>query len=315
MPSARRNPMPERWTVSVTVVIAVTALLGLAMPAAAGVPSATQSFYVPQSGDPDPAGLPDGAIRPLSPAVFSEGDAATQWFRMCPNNHGGTSLPFNARIKVVVRDNDGNPMPGIAASDICILFNGGTPGYGFSGIGADSVVANSQWNTMERCPDVRCVSADGPTNAGGVTFITFAGASPSNPGVTLRDPNRKWGHWDSELPVYVLGFRISGRLTSAPGETRPYVLRIKNIDVSGGISIPTQANTGELVDAADVATVHARNTANPPNPNHLFYYWSNLNGLCNGTDGDCVTQEDTNIVLAHFSPVSGTRHDCNYPLP
>jgi hypothetical protein len=190
------------------------------------------------------------------------------------------------------------------------LFNGGTPGQGFSGVGADSVIANSANNPSPLCPDVRCVSADAPTDLTGRTYITFAGADAANPGVTVRNPNRKWGHWDSELPVFVLGFKLSGRLTSG-ALNGSYVLRIKNMDVSGGVqSSPTPLNTGELVDAGDVTTVRARKDDNI-NVTQLFYYWSNLDGLC--PLNDCVTQEDLNIVLAHFSSVAGTRHDCDFP--
>ena len=40
--------MPERWKVSLTVV-AMMALRTIALPAAAGVPDVTQSFFVPQA--------------------------------------------------------------------------------------------------------------------------------------------------------------------------------------------------------------------------------------------------------------------------
>ena len=110
-----------------------------------------QSYYVPQVG---PVGTP------------AEGMAAIALFKACPNNDGGTSLPNSARVKVVVLDGTFAPIPGVAAADICLLFNGGTPAQGFSGIGADSVIANSTWNQNPLCPDVRCVFADAPTDAG-----------------------------------------------------------------------------------------------------------------------------------------------------
>src|SRR5512143_347700 len=112
--------------------IAIAAVLALIVPAAyAGVPDQTQSYYVPQTG---------------TVATPSEGTTATALFKACPNNDGGTSLPNSARVKVVVKDVNGNAIRGIAAADICLLFNGGTPAQGFSGVGADSVIANSTWN-------------------------------------------------------------------------------------------------------------------------------------------------------------------------
>ena len=77
---------------------------------------------------------------------------------------------------------------------------------GSVGVGADSVVANSQYNTSPLCPDVRCVAADVPTDATGATYITFLGSDGVTGGVAVRNANRKWGHYDTELPVYVLGF-------------------------------------------------------------------------------------------------------------
>jgi hypothetical protein len=224
--------MLDRWKL-VSAAIFVLAILGLPVVASAGVPDASQSFYVPQAGDPDPTGLAPG-IHPFQTAVLTEGTNAARLFRMCPNNDGGTSLPNNSRVKVVVRDANGTAIPNVPAADICILFNGGTTAQGFSGVGSDSVIANSQWNPSPLCPDVRCVAADGLTNSGGVTFITFTGSNPNSRGIGIRDPNRKWGHYDSDLAVFVLGFKLQGRITTGAANGT-YVLRIKNMDWTGGL--------------------------------------------------------------------------------
>src|SRR6266850_1232965 len=194
--------------------IAIAAVLAWIVPAAyAGVPDVTNSFYVPQRG---PVGTP------------IEGAGALTFFRVCPNNDP-SGVATAARIKVVVRDVNGTGIVGVAAADICMLFNGGTPSQGFSGVGADSIIANRQFNPggggLPTCPDVRCVQADGPTDANGTTYITFTGGSPLTPGVGVRDPFRKWGHYDSnEIPVFVLGFKLLGRLTTAD-VNGSYVLR------------------------------------------------------------------------------------------
>ena len=266
--------MPIRWKTGL-VVGAALAIMVAAMPAMAGIPDVTNSFFVPQSGS---VGAPD------------EGLTAFQNFRMCPNNHGGTSLPANARIKVVVRDANNNPIPNIAAADICVLLNGGTSGQGFSGVGADSVIANSAWNPT--CPDVRCIAADAPTDASGTTYITFAGADVNNPGVALRNANRKWGHYDTKLPVYVLGFELAGRATSGdlPGT---YTLRVKNYDWSGGLN---QA-VGEAVSSEDfngiVLGLNIHNTIS---------YWKDFDS--NGA----VSSTDFNLIIAHLN------HGCTNPL-
>jgi hypothetical protein len=258
--------------------IAIAAVLALIVPAAyAGVPDATQSFYVPQSG---------------SVTTPTEGLTAARNFRSCPNNDGGSSFPLNARIKVVVLDVNGNPIVGIAAADICVLFNGGTSAQGFSGVGADSVIANSTWNQSPLCPDVRCVAADAPTNASGVTYITFAGALEANPGVTVRNANRKWGHYDTELPVFVLGFKIPGRLQTVPSGA--YTLRVKSMDLSGGLG--ATLNAGESVAFGDYLSVVAGITT--PSP---LNYWRDLNS------DNLVSTADVLLLAAHYL------HDCTHP--
>ena len=259
--------------------IAFAAVLAWTVPAAyAGIPDVTNSFYVPQSG---------------TVATPTEGTLAARFFRMCPNNDGGASLPQNARVKVVVKDVNGNPIPNIAAADICVLFNGGTAAQGFSGTGADSVISNSTWNTAPLCPNLRCVAADAPTDALGATYITFGGADVNTPGVYLRDGNRKWGHYDSALPVYVLGFQLSGRLLSASANGT-YTLRIKNFDWTGGLG--AVANVGETVVLADLNGI-----ANGFGVNNAISYWKDFDssGAVNVTDG--------NSILNH------TNHDCDTP--
>ena len=275
--------MHERWKVSL-VVIASLALVAVAIPATAGVPDNTKSFFVPQAGT---------TTAPV------EGTNATRFFRMCPNNDGGASLFSHARLKVTVLDVNGNGIPGVAAADICVLFNGGTAAQGFSGIGADSIIANSAYNFTPLCPDVRCVTADAPTNANGETFITFAGADPLVPGVTLRNANRKWGHYDFELPVFALGFKLSGKLTSGSA-IGTYLLRIKNFDSTGGLlgSHPADDNVGVFVDPADFNVI-----ANGIGSSNVFSYWRDLD-----SNGD-VDVNDFNIITAHST------HNCDTPTP
>jgi hypothetical protein len=250
--------------------ILVAILVG--SPATAGVPDLTQSFYVPQAGD---------YTGPV------EGDEAIQYFRVCPNNDGDGSLPLAARIKVVARDQNGNPLSGIVAEEICILFNGGTPAQGFSGIGADSVIANSTWNNSPMCPDVRCIQADATSDANGVAYITFTG-----PG-GVRDPNRKWGHYDSELPVYVLGYKISGRLTSGSANGT-YILRIKNLDQTGGLG--ANLNQGESVTTTDFNAI-----ATGLGINNAVSYWRDFD-----SDG-VVGMSDFNLITFHVG------HNCGSP--
>jgi hypothetical protein len=255
--------------------IAFAAVLVWIVPAAyAGIPDVVSSFYVPQTG---------------TVASPTEGTVAIRNFRMCPNNDGLTNLPNNARIKVVVRDVNNNPIPNIAAADICILFNGGTPIQGFSGTGADSVIANSTLNSSPLCPDIRCVAADAPTDVNGTTYITFGGADVNNPGVYVRSSNRKWGHYDTTLPVYVLGFQLSGRLTSASANGT-YTLRIKSYDLTGGTGA---GQAGEVVQSADYNLV-----SNNINGTTVGSYWRDFD------NSGAVTSTDLNPVNTHFN------HNC-----
>jgi hypothetical protein len=196
---------------------------------------------------------------------------------------------------VVVRDASGSGIFGIAASDVLVLFNGGTAEQGFSDFygGADSVISNSQFNLAPLCPDVRFVNADGPTDSMGTTYITFTGSDPATPGVGVRDAYRKWGHYDSELPVYVLGFKLSGRLTTE-SLNGTYTLRIKNVDWTGGLS--TMLNQGETVTVTDFNGI-----MNAIGIDNAISYWKDFD-----TSG-AVTVTDLNIINQHLN------HDCDSP--
>jgi hypothetical protein len=262
--------------------IAIAAVLAWIVPAAyAGVPDVNQSFYVPQAGNTT---TPlEGASTPKS---FS-------FFRGCPDNDGA-SYANNSRVKVVVRDANGNGIPGVSAADICLLFNGGTPAQGFSGVGADSVLANNQYSVGATCPDLRCVQADDQTDASGVAYITFTGSVPGSPGVGQRNTGRKWGHYDTEIPVYVLGFKIQGRLTTASANGS-YILQIKSFDVAGGLTIAL--NQGEIVNSADVNTV----TSQIGQAFNFLTWWRDFNF------DNLVNSTDVTAMLAHLN------HTCISP--
>ena len=260
--------------------IAIAAVLALIVPAAyAGVPDITQSFFVPQRGS---VGTP------------TEGTAAAVVFRTCPNNDlfsfGGASPALgNGRIRVLVKDVNNMGIPGIAAADICVLFNGGTTIQGFFGVGADSIVATSGPPSNGTCPNVRCVQADAPTDANGSTYITFRGNDGVTPGVATRDANRKWGHFESNIPVYVLGFKLDGRLTSAQATPAPaYILRVKNVDVALGLN--NSVGAAEIVTGVDVSTVLGSLTTNP-----ALKYWYDVDN--NGS----VSGADVTTVLGHLN--------------
>jgi hypothetical protein len=141
------------------------------------------------------------------------------------------------------------------------------------------------------------VDADAPTDAQGTTYITFTGADRSVPGVGQAYPNnnrnRKWGHYDSDLPVYVVGFRLSGRMTTGSANGT-YTLRIKNMDWTGGLG--TALNQGEAVTVADFNGI-----ANGIGIENAISYWKDFDSL-NG-----VTATDLNIITSHLN------HDCDTP--
>jgi len=261
------------------LLVLAASLLSLALPrTASGQVDPTTSFYVPQSG---PVATP------------TEGAGATRFFTQCPNNDFSPLINNSARIKIVVKDATGAPIPAIPAASICILLNGGTSAQGLAGVGADSVIANAAFNSNPPCPDLRCIAADGPTDAVGVTYITFAGTAPGVPGVAVRDPARKWGHYDSELPVYVTGVQLSGRLTSA-SPNGSYVLRIRNLDLVDGLEATLDA--GEYVSPRDVNVVRQELLMS-----NSLTYWLDFDG--NGQ----VNALDFNSISAHQG------HDCTHP--
>ncbi len=146
-----------------------------------------------------------------------------------------------------------------------------TPEQGFTGAGDDSIIANSQFDPG--CPDVRCIQADAPTDANGVTYITWMGSTPRQPGVGTRDPFRKWGAWAGDLPMYVMGFQLQGKLTSS-SPLGSYTAHVKNFDHEGGRT--TAPNQGELVNSLDLAPVQAGGT-------YRYKYDFDNNGIINST--------------------------------
>jgi hypothetical protein len=239
------------------------------------------SYFVPQAGS---VGSP------------IEGNSARAYFRACPNNDG-TSLPNNARVKVFIRNAKGVGLAGVPAAAIYTLFNGGTVLQGFTGPGADSVIANSQYNPSPACPDVRRINADAPTDTLGVAYITFVGAS-GTPGVGLRDAARKWGHYDTEIPVFSYGHNLHGRLTSSSANGS-YALQIKNYDFTYG-GLGTALNQGERVSSAEFNYV-GNNIGQTPSPSHPFAWWADFNS--NGV----IDASDFNLIVQHFG------HDCLTP--
>jgi hypothetical protein len=262
----------EGWTPPwhrITLVLIGVSLLA-PIPSSAQV-SSTFSFYVPQAG---PVAAPlEGASVPKS---FS-------FFRACPNNDGNGSLPNSARIKVVAKDVLNNPMVGISADSICALFSE-----------ADSIIAGTP---CDSCPIVRCLSADAPTDINGVTYITFTGANPASPGVGVRDPNRKWGHYDSKIPVRIKGVEIFGRLTTV-SLPNTYTLVIRNFDVVGGFAFPCVPGEAESVDAADwSAFLWCLGGGFCPMFYQLDFNWDGM-----------LTAPDVNVFVNHFG------HNCTNPF-
>jgi len=258
----------------------VSILIGMsvAVLAQAQVPDASNSYFIPQAGS---VGTP------------VPGATAIRFFHACPNNDLG-SMPNNARIKVVLRTAGNAPIVGLSRFSIYVHFNGGTDKQGFYGDGADSIIANGLHNIEPPCPLVQYLYADAPTNALGEAYITFTGADSTNPGVSVRDPNRKWGHYDSELPVSANGVLLQGRLADS-GNNGDYVLRIKNVDIKNGLA--DGKNQGERVSSVD----HNSFKSNVDKPPDDLSYWRDLD-----SDG-VLNLADINIVTGHMD------HDCGYP--
>ncbi len=241
-------------------------------------PSPSQCYFVPQSG---------------SLSNPNEGAIALMSFRRCPNNDGTQNLPNNARLKVVLHDSSDLPVPGVPASSIYIQFNGGTPAQGFAGAGDDSIIATLQYNPAANCPDVRYVWADAPSDGNGIAYITLIGANPTAPGVGVRDPFRKWGAYAGDVPVFVNGTQIQGRLTST-SINGSYTAHVKNLDFVGGRT--TSLNLGEVVNSLDTNAVQgAINTG-------VYHYERDFQ-----QDG-FINSLDYNMVRGHIG------HNCNTPL-
>jgi len=273
--------MQQRWKWLFALAVFLLALSGSIPGAYAGVPDVSRSYYVPQSG---------------SVTTPTEGAGAIVNARRCPNDDGTQVLRLNSRLKVVVLASDGSPIVGIPASDICVLFNGGTPAQGFSGVGDDSIIANFQFNQLSSCPDIRCVQADAPTDVNGVAYITWIGATAGSPGVGTRDPFRKWGGYAGDIPVMVLGFKLSGYLTTAQGVAHgapTYTAHVKSFDHQGGRT--TATNQGELVNSLDINPVQA--AIGTPYKYNLDF---DNNGIVNSLD--------LNLIKPH------NNHKCNAPL-
>jgi hypothetical protein len=291
--------------------IAIAVLATLIVPAAyAGVPDVTQSYFVPQATGTAAAvvGVPcEGPVagaNGCAAAPAGTGGAIGN-ARRCPNDDGTQVLKNNSRLKIVVRASDGSPIAGIPASDICVLFNGGVPAQGFSGVGDDSIIANFQFNSINNCPDVRCVQADAATDVNGETYITWLGTTVGSPGVATRDPLRKWGMYAGDLPVMVLGFKLQGKLASSGplAVLGNYTAFVKSLDhVRSGL--PLSNNLGELVNSLDINPVQAAAAvacASQVGPAYKY----NLDFDNSG----CVNSVDLNLIKAH------NNHRCNSPLP
>jgi hypothetical protein len=266
------------------VLIAAAALCAVGRTASAQTPDPTQSYFVPEAGPVAPGGVP------------LTGAEAVRFFRACPNNDGGSSLPNNARIKVVLLNDVGAPLAGIPAANIYILLNGGTDVQGFGGGGgADSIIANGTYNTTPLCPNLTYITADAPSDLAGVAYITFGGGDPAAPGTALRNSGRKWGHYDTELPVIANGIKILGQFVAGAGFIGDYLLQIKNVDVKGGLA--NGNNQGEVVSAVDFNAVKGG-----IGTTDALSYWLDFNS--NGA----VDQIDLNIATFHKD------HDCGAPM-
>jgi hypothetical protein len=115
-------------------------------------------------------------------------------------------------------------------------------------------------------------------------FITFTGSVPGSPGVGQKSTLRRWGHYDTEIPVYVLGFKIQGRLTTAAANGS-YILQIKSFDVAGGLT--TALNQGEIVNSGDFNTV----TSQIGVAFNFLTWWRDFNfdNVVNSTDFSAMT--------------------------
>jgi hypothetical protein len=177
----------------------------------------------------------------------------------------------------VLKDSAGNGIAGISAADIFIWMNGRSRPQGMYWEGPDSIIANSQYNPLHGCPNLTAIYADTATDASGSTYVTLIGAGG------IPDASRKWGLFDSELPVYALGVQLQGRAKSDT-TNGSYVLRIRNADCASGVS--TALDQGEIVNSIDVNFVHAHN----PSYGGTYTYPADMdeNGIINSIDESFV---------------------------
>ena len=112
---------------------------------------------------------------------------------------------------------------------------------------------------------------------------------------------RKWGHYDTSIPVYVRDVQIFGAWNSQYAPFPPglppfpsYELRIKSVDWTGGLA--AVANQGEIVTATDFNGV-----ANTININNVISYWKDFDY------SGAVNASDLNIVSQHLN------HTCDFP--
>jgi hypothetical protein len=288
--------------------IAIAVLATLIVPAAyAGVPDVNQSYFVPQATGTSSAvaGVPcEGAVASANGCAAAPAGTggAIGNARRCPNDDGTQVLKNNARLKVVVKASDGTPIQGIPASDICVLFNGGTPAQGFGGAGGDSIIANFTFNQLNNCPDVRCVQADAATDVNGETYISWLGHSAADPpGTASRDALRKWGGYEGDIPVMVLGFKLQGKLTSSlASPLGSYTAHVKSLDMVGGTT--TTPNQGSLVNSLDINPVQAAAAIACASQTGANYKYS-----LDFDNSGCVNSVDLNLIKAH------NNHKCNSP--
>jgi hypothetical protein len=265
------------WMVIAVLVVGAVGSGGTAI---AQTPDPMQSFFVPEAG-------------PVAAPVT--GLPATAFFRSCPDNDGSSSLPNAARIKVILKNSNGMALGNIPAADIYIQLNGGTTVQGFpDNGGADSVISNGTLNNSPACPNLFYITADAASDVNGVAYITFGGGDPNNPGTSLPSPGRKWGHYDSDFPVYANGVRIQGKFVEVGGAIGEYSLRIKSFDVKGGLA--NGNNQGEAVTQVDFNTVKGEIGLTD-----ALSYWCDLNS------SGAVDNIDLNIETFHKD------HDCGTP--
>lgn len=300
-------------------------LLALAGPAGAGVPDVNTSFFVPQAGSlttpcegVNAAGGLSGCTGvPANGNLGSYGatpgppltGGALGCNYTCPNLDGGAILRNWARLKIVVRASDGSPIANIPAADICAMFNGGTPAQGFSGVGADAIAADPQWSggVAGGCPAVRCIQADAPTDATGTTFITWIGHQASDaPGMGNRDPSRKWGGYDNDIPIMVLGYKLRGQLaTTGPGAVPGnFSAFVRTFDVQGS-NLAILNSAEKVTNPTDYNYVNARVNAVPGQNPALFGFDVDYNG-----NGTVTSSADFNLFTAHLQ---NGGHNCINP--